>query len=65
MVPSGGERKGAYVPQGWFTQGATVIRFALALAGLAYKTAAQPLPYRNPQRQQYAGSSGGACEKIR
>jgi|RhiMetdeSRZDD1v2_1073273.scaffolds.fasta_scaffold145190_4 hypothetical protein len=65
MVPSGGERKGAYVPQGWFTQGATVIRFArIALAGLAYKTAqAQPLPYPKPQRQQYAGSSGGACEK--
>jgi hypothetical protein len=36
MVPSGGERKGADVPQRWFTQGATMIRFALiALAGLA------------------------------
>jgi hypothetical protein len=28
-VPSGGERKGADVPQRWFTQGATMIRFAM------------------------------------
>jgi hypothetical protein len=59
MVPSGGERKGADVPQRPFTYGATMIRFALiGLAGLAYKTAqAQPLPYPKPQRQQYAGSA--------
>ena len=44
-----------------------MIRFTLiGLAGLAYKTAqAQPLPYPKSQRQQYAGSSGGACEKIK
>ena len=67
MVPSGGERKGADVPQRRFTDGATMIRFALiGLAGLAYKTAqAQPLPYPTSQSQQYAGPSGGACEKMR
>jgi hypothetical protein len=44
-----------------------MIRFALiGLAGLAYKTAqAQPLPYPTSQSQQYAGPSGGACEKMR
>src|SRR6266498_4127798 len=39
MVPSGGERKGADVPQRWFTQGATMIRFALiALVGSTIST---------------------------
>jgi hypothetical protein len=63
MVSSGGERKGADVPQRWFTQGATMIRFALiALVGLTAQ--AQPLPYPKPQEQQCAGSyvqSGGFC----
>jgi hypothetical protein len=36
MVPSGRERKGADVPQRWFTKGATMIRFALiALVALS------------------------------
>jgi len=57
MVPLGGERKGADVPQRWFTQGATMIRFALiALVGLITTAQAQPLPYPKPQGQQCAGA---------
>ena len=60
MVPSGGERQGADVPQRRFTYGATMIRFALTgLAGLASKAAqAQPLPLSEIEEEQYAGSSG-------
>ena len=60
MVPSGGERKGADVPQRRFTYGATMIRFALiGLAGLAYKTAqAQPLPYPTSQTKEKPRRSG-------